>query len=275
MALVTKQSVFDAANALKDKGQKPTIDAIRKALGGGSFSPISELLKEWRAGEAASQAAAPMIDQAPAALQERFGAVLASAWADALALANDRLESERRALATTREALEADKADAIAFANSLEADLEAAQLTIRQLTDAAAAAEKKHADQLATLAADAAQLREMLDQVEADHQATTAAKTELAKALGDTRKQQESAQADVARLAGELAAAQAREKSADEKREKAEKGLDQELRRLLVKASAQCRPRRAASLAPTAKPRTPPTRLPRGPRASRGGKPEA
>lgn len=275
MALVTKQSVFDAANALKDKGQKPTIDAIRKTLGGGSFSPISELLKEWRATETANQAAAPIVEQAPAALQERFGAVLASAWADALALANDRLESERQALATTREALEADKAEAVAFANSLEADLEAAQLTIRQLTDAAAAGEKKHADQLATATADAAQLREMLDQVEADHQATAAAKTELAQVLDVTRKQQDSAQAEIARLAGELAAAQAREKAADEKREKAEKGLDQELRTLLVKASAQRGPGRAASLAPTAKPRTPPTRLSRGPRAPRGDKPEA
>lgn len=234
MALVTKQSVYDAANALKANGQKPTIDAIRKALGGGSFSPISELLKEWRAEQTASQAAAPIVEQAPAALQERFGAVLASAWADALALANERLESERRALAETREALEADKAEAVAFANSLEADLEAAQLTIRQLTDAAASSEKKHADQLATAAADAAQLRTMLDQVEADHQATQAAKAELAQVIEAAGVRQREADAQISKLAGELAASQAREAAAVERQERAEKSVDQELRKLLA-----------------------------------------
>ena len=255
MALVTKQSVFDAADALKTSGQKPTIDAIRKALGGGSFSPISELLKEWRVDQAASHAAAPIAEQAPAALQERFGAVLASAWADALALANDRLESERRALATMREALEADKAEAIAFANSLEADFEAAQLTIRQLTDAAAAVEKKHVDQLATAVAEAAQLRTMFDQVEADHQATQAAKAELAQVIDAAGARQREADGQISKLAGELAASQARETAAVERQERAEKSVDQELRKLLAQRTRKPAAARPPGKQPRPQPR--------------------
>ena len=44
---ITKKSIFDAADALDAGGQRPTLVAIRKAVGGGTFTTISEVMKEW------------------------------------------------------------------------------------------------------------------------------------------------------------------------------------------------------------------------------------
>lgn len=45
---VTNEEIHSIADELVAKGQRPTLAAIRKALGGGSFSTISEAMKEWR-----------------------------------------------------------------------------------------------------------------------------------------------------------------------------------------------------------------------------------
>ena len=66
---ITKQDILAAADALDAEGAKPTLAAVRKKLGGGSFSTISEAMKEWKANHAS--AAAPLREPAPAAVVER------------------------------------------------------------------------------------------------------------------------------------------------------------------------------------------------------------
>ena len=46
---ITKQDILAVADALDAEGVKPTLAAVRKKLGGGSFSTISEAMKEWKA----------------------------------------------------------------------------------------------------------------------------------------------------------------------------------------------------------------------------------
>ena len=48
---ITKKAIFDAADVLDAGGQRPTLAALRKAVGGGSFTTISEAMKEWWAGQ--------------------------------------------------------------------------------------------------------------------------------------------------------------------------------------------------------------------------------
>jgi hypothetical protein len=45
----SKDDIFKAADTLDAAGQSPTLAAVRKALGGGSFTTISEPLNEWKA----------------------------------------------------------------------------------------------------------------------------------------------------------------------------------------------------------------------------------
>ena len=53
---ITKEQIFAVADDLDAAGQNPTLASVRKQLGGGSFTTISEAMNEWRARKA-SQAA--------------------------------------------------------------------------------------------------------------------------------------------------------------------------------------------------------------------------
>ena len=53
---ITKESVFECANQLLEDDITPTLAKVRKALGGGSYTTISEFMAEWRKqNEAANQ----------------------------------------------------------------------------------------------------------------------------------------------------------------------------------------------------------------------------
>lgn len=203
MAIVSKERVFETADKLAAKGEKPTLDRIRAELGGGSFKDISPAMQEWRAKTSAQQAAAPIKEEAPEALSERFRALLDESWTQALAMANDRLKVEREAMERQRRESEQAKAETEAFAEQVSKELEAAQATVEQLTkDNAAAASEK------------AQLQGLLAQITTDHQVSQAAKNELVTQVAAMREKGERDQSEIARLTGELRAAQERETAA-------------------------------------------------------------
>ena len=62
---ITTADIHTAADRIAESGQQPTLAAVRSALGGGSFTTISEAMKGWKAAQAA--AAAPLREAAPAA----------------------------------------------------------------------------------------------------------------------------------------------------------------------------------------------------------------
>lgn len=45
---ITRSQIFEAAEGLDAAGLNPTLAAVRKALGSGSFTTISEAMGEWR-----------------------------------------------------------------------------------------------------------------------------------------------------------------------------------------------------------------------------------
>jgi hypothetical protein len=122
---ITKDQIFSVADELDAAGQNPTLAAVRKALGGGSFTTISEGMVEWKARKTAKET--PLREPAPAVIVDRLASFGAELWAEALALANGRLAVEREALETARGQLEATSAEAAELADQVAAELDEAK----------------------------------------------------------------------------------------------------------------------------------------------------
>lgn len=135
---ITREHIFAAATELADNGAAATLAAVRKAVGGGSYTTISEALKEWRILH--QQATAPLQERAPQALSDRLAGVINDTWTIALEMANERLNTERAALEQIRIDLEQSRREAVDLADQLSGELEQAQASIAQQASTAAAA---------------------------------------------------------------------------------------------------------------------------------------
>jgi chromosome segregation ATPase len=215
---ISKNQIFEAANQLIEAGQTPTLAAVRKVLGSGSFTTISEAMAEWKISR---RDIPPMIrEPTPTEIAERLNALGGELWQSALDLANARLAGERASLETIRAQLEGERQEAADLADQLATDLEAAQATIQ-----------RHVEQLAAKTGEIEQLRaELRAQTEviitATHRADTldAIRVEVqarVDQLSDLLKKEQAARQesemdayqvrqDVARLTAELAACERR-----------------------------------------------------------------
>jgi len=180
---VTREQVFEAADALALEGTSPTVMSVRTRLGGGSPNTITPLLAEWRAlheqKQAASQPAPP----------EAVEAVLRQVWGVAWKEAQAQLEGERERLAAARKEIETERAEMLAEITRLDTELEAAKETIQKRDEALA--EERHAHEQAKSQAREAKvlvderagritaLEAELSQERKDHGQTQAALTDL------------------------------------------------------------------------------------------------
>lgn len=119
---ISKEQIFQVADELDAAGQNPTLAAVRKALDGGSYTTISEAMKEWRAAKAAD--ATPIQEPPPAGVMEKLSEVGAEIWGIALELANGRFASEREDLEAARLEIEASRLEAVELADQLSAELD-------------------------------------------------------------------------------------------------------------------------------------------------------
>lgn len=127
----TTTRIFEIADELDAAGQNPTLASVRKALGGGSYTTISQAMNEWRAKKAAKDTAIrEAVPQAIAELLEQFGTEM---WAQALQLANGRLAAEREALEKARQEIEAQRLEAAELADQVSVELEAARQDVSSL----------------------------------------------------------------------------------------------------------------------------------------------
>lgn len=120
---ITKEQIFTVADELDAAGQNATLAAVRKALGGGSFTTISEAMTEWKARKAEKEA--PIREAPPQTVTDLLSGLGAEVWSAALTLANGRLQSERASLEEARVQLEADKSEAAELADQVSAELDA------------------------------------------------------------------------------------------------------------------------------------------------------
>ena len=128
--MATKDEIWAAAQALAAAGERPTLAAVRKVVGGGSFTTISEAMAEWRARQEQPKAT---IDPAPERIGNQAAELAASLWAQASALAHEKLQAERAALETARQELEQERAEAAELADSLASELDQARTEIQAL----------------------------------------------------------------------------------------------------------------------------------------------
>ena len=119
---ITKETLFAIADEIDAAGEKPTLAAVRKRAGGGSYTTISAAMTEWHARRAVTTA--PKIEAVPERVTVAANEFAAQVWAAASELANARLQQEGEALEAERHAFEEAKADAAAFADQLSAELE-------------------------------------------------------------------------------------------------------------------------------------------------------
>jgi chromosome segregation ATPase len=139
---IGKDDIFRVADELDAQGLNPTLAAVRKSLGGGSFTTISEAMTEWKAKKAAKET--PLKEPAPQSIQDQMAELATEVWAMALSLANGRLSSERQALEEARLQLEAERKEAAELADQVSADLEESRVKVVAL-------EREHATTQAAL----------------------------------------------------------------------------------------------------------------------------
>jgi chromosome segregation ATPase len=190
---ISKEQIFTIADELDAAGQNPTLAAVRKALGGGSFTTISEAMNEWKARKAEKET--PLRQPAPPAVAERLTEFGAEIWALALELANGRLASEREALDAARVQLEAERQEAAELANQVSAELETLQQKVTELEEAntklAAEHEKalrqvsKAEERATTAEARITEIEKRADDLNAELARVNTQNTDLVKALAD------------------------------------------------------------------------------------------
>lgn len=188
---ITKKAIFDAADALDAAGQRPTLAALRKAVGGGSFTTISEAMKEWWAARALREA--PAREPAPAVVGERLGVVADEIWALALQVANERLASEREAFEAARVQAEHEKVEAVELADAVTAELETLQGKFSALEEGERTAREKAValreqlavsrERAATAEARAAEIERRADDLNAELARVNGQNAELVSAL--------------------------------------------------------------------------------------------
>lgn len=133
---ITIQQIHATADQLQEQGIKPTLAEVRKALGGGSFTTISEAMKSWRQDNQEEEQLRQV--ELPSGIAERLQALGADMWQTAIDIANDRLVKECEALESikTKAQAETDEAqEAVKTLESEQADL------LQQLDEVTATAE--------------------------------------------------------------------------------------------------------------------------------------
>ena len=193
---ITKQAIFDAADALDAGGQRPTLAALRKAVGGGSFTTISEAMKEYWAFRALREA--PVLEPAPAVVGDRLSEVAGEIWALALQVANERLAAEREAFDAARVQAEQEKQEAVELADAVTAELETLQGKFSVLEEGERTARQEAVTQREQLAASreraataearAAEIERRADDLNAELARVNAQNAELVSALAGAAK---------------------------------------------------------------------------------------
>ena len=186
---ITEQQVFDIADQLVAEGQSPTLANVRKALGSGSFTTISDFMNDWKAKQ--QETLQPIREAAPEAITSRVNSLSSEIWTVAKDMANSRLKNEREALESDRAELEAGKKEAVELADQLSNELDELQSRYdKAITESRQTTEQLVAQQEKTLAI-GKQLETAEIKLNANQARMADLKTELAHAHDDAKSHRE------------------------------------------------------------------------------------
>ncbi len=163
--MATKEQIIEAAEALVAQGIRPTQAAVRTAVGGGSFTTISEALKAWKAAKTEEHALVEV--QVPTSVIEKVQSLQVAVWQSAVAEAEKKLEAEREALHKAQEEAAVEVAEAREAVQTLEAEAEQTQAEIARLRDQVKDAEARIAAITADLMREREQAAELRGQLSA------------------------------------------------------------------------------------------------------------
>jgi len=113
-------NIFQICDDMNEKGQKPTLDRVRQALGGGSFTTIQPILREWKDKRSEKPASAQV--SVPDDIRGMLDGLAAQIWAKASAKAGEDLKALKDGMQARLEEAEAERADAAAEVERLEAE---------------------------------------------------------------------------------------------------------------------------------------------------------
>jgi chromosome segregation ATPase len=194
MAL-THEEIWAMADDLEAKGVEPTLSAVRKALGRGSFTTLSDAMAERR--KQLFTQRHDVKEPLPPALTQQMERLGHQIWASATAYANDRLKSDREQFDRMRSDLEAQRTEAAQVASEATDGLEAAQLRIETMEsevkalkgdiDKTRATLSSTAERLAASAARGDEADRRLDDLNRELQRVSEANASLIRALGAQR----------------------------------------------------------------------------------------
>lgn len=94
---ITREQIYATANTLNSQGIRPTLAAVRRMLGSGSFTTISEALNEWKMSQSA-EARKQAQETTPELLMERLQTFGSALWLDAVGFATNRFTVDREAM---------------------------------------------------------------------------------------------------------------------------------------------------------------------------------
>ncbi len=122
---ITLDDIHAAADRISERGVKPTLALVRRELGRGSYTTISEAMRDWRAQRA--QAAPSPVDDVPDSVRDlarqQAEAAAQSIWTTAQDIAANQVEAERQALAQVRSRMEGESREGVEVADQLSAEL--------------------------------------------------------------------------------------------------------------------------------------------------------
>ncbi len=129
---ITYEQIIETAETLLEQGKNPTLAAVRHELGGGSYTTISEALKDWKDKRAKAQARAEVV-QVPANVQEAMSVAAITVWTEATQHHAAQLAAEREALESERTRLVGERQEAIELADQLSKDFEQIQTDAKRM----------------------------------------------------------------------------------------------------------------------------------------------
>ena len=183
MALTTQQ-IHAVADELHEEGIKPTLANVRKRLGGGSFTTISDAMQSWRKEHKEEQQLQQV--ELPSGISDRLQALGADLWKTAIDIANDRLSKERDALEVIKAKAQQDVDEYAESVKTLESEQKELLQQLDELNDIAN-----------TAIAERDKLKEQLADKQHKLELTNTATDTAQRQLDDTRTALDKAQAEL------------------------------------------------------------------------------
>jgi chromosome segregation ATPase len=132
MTTLNEKSIIEMCEKLQSDGLNPTQNAVRDALGGGSFATIAPVIKKWR--EQLNENEQLINIVIPASVETALSTLGGQLWRSATSEAEARMTSEREALASARDELDKERADYNDAIATLEKESESKDTKINEIT---------------------------------------------------------------------------------------------------------------------------------------------